>query len=181
MPQPLSPSKAETGENLPRITSSLSGVELVNALETAARRGKLPGFERGNGEVGFEIADFGTPWESVLEARTRPLADAGEQAGCEVGFSLRMKRGMAWVYAIVLIVTVWPGVWLTDTMLRTYSSTYAGWPAWVTWAWYLPLTVPFVPVAMWQAWRKSRQTAREEAGELIAKVRKLVGNQDGQP
>jgi hypothetical protein len=165
---------------LPRVTSALSGIEAVNVLDAAARRGKLPGFHKGQGGAAFEISDFGTPWESVLVAQARPIAGSGAGeatgGGCEIGFSLRMKTGMAWVYAIVLVLTVWPGSWLTDSMLRTYSSTYAGWSWWATPVWYFPLTVPFVPLTMWQALRKSRQTARQDAGELIEKVRKLVGS-----
>ena len=59
---------------------------------------------------------------------------------------------------------------MTDSMIRTYFSGYDI----ATWKWYLPLTAPFVPWAMWSAIRKSQVSARGQAAELVEKVRQIV-------
>jgi len=109
----------------------------------------------------FTVRDFGGPFESILEAR---LADR------QLHFTTRLRTTMTWVYFVILVATVWPGVWLTDSMLRTYFTGYD----YLTWMWYLPLTAPFVPWAMWAAIRKSRVRGRTEAAEIIASIRKLL-------
>lgn len=88
---------------------------------------------------------------------------------------------MAVVFGVILVLTVWPGVWLTDSMIRSYFTSYD----YKTWMWYLPLTAPFVPWMMWSAWRRSRASALEEAVRLIERVRELTDGQtvaaDGTP
>ncbi|MBX3403707.1 MAG: hypothetical protein KF699_09895 [Phycisphaeraceae bacterium] len=149
---------------------------IVARLDEAARRGKLPGFSaarsgRGGGAGGtlFTITDFGSPFESIMVA-TVVRADSGTH----LSFEVRLKPLMPAVFAAVLVVTVWPGVWLTDSLLRTYSSWYMSLPDWATYAWYLPLTVPFCPPAFMAAVRKSRAAAAAEARELIDKVGALL-------
>lgn len=150
---------------------------IVARLDEAARRGKLPGFSdaRSGGGAGaggalFTITDFGSPFESVMVA-TALRADSDTR----LSFEVRVKPLMPAVFAAVLVVTVWPGVWLTDSLLRTYSSWYMSLPDWVTYAWYLPLTAPFCPPAFLAAVRKSRAAAAMEAQELVAKVAALLG------
>ena len=150
---------------------------IVARLDEAARRGKLPGFSAarsgcgdGAGGTRFTITDFGSPFESVRVA-TAVRADSDTR----LSFQVRLKPLMPVVFAAVLVVTVWPGVWLTDSLLRTYSSWYMSLPDWSTYAWYLPLTVPFCPPAFLAAVRKSRAAAAMEAQELAAKVASLLG------
>ncbi|MFN7021364.1 MAG: hypothetical protein ACK4WH_08575 [Phycisphaerales bacterium] len=148
----------------------LSRPEIRARLETAARKGKLPGWRPAEGPAGeseeeFAITDFAVPFEHVLVARAETGTD-----GTTLRFALRVKPTMPLVYLVVLVATVWPGVWLTDSMLRSYFTGYD----WRTWMWYLPLTVPFVPLALASAWKKSRRSAAAEAAHLIAKVAGLI-------
>lgn len=127
----------------------------------------------------FTVSDFGTPFESVLEGQARPMSGEGDAAasggavaggGCELSFAIRMKPKLAWVFGVVLVASVWPGVWLTDSMIRTYFPSYD----YKTWMWYIPLTAPFVPLGLMQAIKKSRASAQIEAAEIIERIRTLV-------
>lgn len=155
---------------LPRVVCGVSVDEAVASLEAAARRGKMPGFHRAESKhgagVAFVVTDFGTPFESVLVARSNVVG-----VGCELRFETRLKPLMPWVFAIALILTVWPGVWLTDSMLKTYFTGYT----WATWMWYLPLTVPFLPPAMWAAIKRSRTSARAEVLAMIETIGTALG------
>jgi hypothetical protein len=175
-----SPAPVRSFPPLPSITTQLSPVEVVNTLDAAARRGKVPGFHKGppksapkrtgTPDIAFHITDFGTPCESILHAYTQPRG-----GGCEIFFSLHLKPTVPWIFTIVSILTVWPGIWLTDSMISAYFPSYATLPV-KTWMWYLPLTIPFVPLGTWQIVRKSRTTALAEALELITKMQKLVSS-----
>lgn len=154
---------------LPTITVAGEPASILTRLEAAAKRGKLAGFRAISSTSPdglFVIQDFGGPFESTLTARAVPQAGSTELA-----FSRRMQPRLAWVYLVVLIITVWPGVWLTDSMLRTYFTGYD----YQTWMWYLPLTAPFVPWAMWVSIRKSRRTGDAEAVRIIGEVATLLG------
>jgi hypothetical protein len=156
---------------LPTIRVPIASREIGPRLEAAARRGKFAGFVPGSGNALFRVKDFGGPFESVLTARAD---DAGAgPPGTSLRFELRLRPVLAWVYLAVLVVTVWPGVWLTDSMLRTYFTGYD----FQTWMWYLPLTVPFVPWAMWASIRKSRLRGREQAVEILHSIAKTLGGE----
>ncbi len=145
----------------------------MGRLDTAARRGKLPGFSSGagiGGETTFTISDFGSPFESLVACRTLQ-ADLGSRV--EIG-SPRLKPLLPWVFGLILGLSVWPGSWLTDSMLRSYSDWYGAQAWWITYAWYLPLTVPFCPMAMLSAVRKSRAAAAAEVGGLVERVAAAV-------
>lgn len=156
-----SPSAPLEVSGLPTIRTGLTVSEVLDRLESAARRGKLPGFARGPGSPAFMLTDFGTPFESVLEAHA-----ATTEGTTMLSFRLRMKTGLASGFLATLVFTVWPGVWMTDSLLRTYFSSYD----FATWKWYLPLTAPFVPLAMWTAVKRSRRSAQSEGRELIQRV-----------
>lgn len=159
---------------LPRVDVLLSPVEIVARLETAARRGRLPGFHRagaegrggGTSDALFVLTDFGTPFESVLEGLAR-----AQGAGCVLTFRTRLKPLMPWVFTLMLVASVWPGVWLTDSLIRTYFPSYDI----ATWKWYIPLTAPFVPLAIWSAVKRSRAAGHAAAEELIRKIQGLLG------
>lgn len=159
------PSKPEPPPTLDPLEVRLPPQAITSLLDAAARRGELPGYRAGNGASLFEITDFGTPFESVLKA------SALEERGVtRIRWELAVQRRLPVVFLIILIATVWPGVWLTDSMIRTYFSGYDI----ATWKWYLPLTAPFVPWAMWSAIRKSQVSAHGQAAELVEKVRQVV-------
>lgn len=153
--------------NLPVVRTPLSPAAAVEALEARARRGKLAGFTRGEGRGLFSITDFGAPFEYVLNAEAEGIAPA-ENAGVETGgtklrFLVRMKPLMPAIFVVALVTSVWPGVWLTDSLLRTYFTGYD----FQTWMWYLPLTAPFCPWAYWTAIKRSRGSAAAELAEVI--------------
>jgi hypothetical protein len=149
--------------SLPAVRTSLSPEVVRDLLGTAARKGKMPGLMNASvpGAV-FGISDFGHPFESVLQ---------GHLSEGRISFTIRLKPLMPLVTLAILIATVWPGVWFTDSMLRTYFSGYQ----YQTWMWYLPLTIPTVPWVMWSTIKKSRVSARADAPELIEKVAIAIG------
>lgn len=158
------------GGALPEVVTDHSPEQICALLDSAAMRGKLPGYEssEAEGEL-FRIGDFGTPFEGVLSARYS--ASAGEGGAGRLRFEARLKPIMPVVFAVVLAATVWPGVWLTDSLLHTYF----GWYNIPTWWWYLPLTVPFCPWVLWVAVKRSRASADAEGRELIGKVAAILG------
>jgi hypothetical protein len=168
--QPASPLPGRAGT----ISCPGSPAEVLERLDTAARRGKLPGFQRGSAAPGatfFELTDFGSPFEARLIASGAPSGSATELSFAPI----RLKPLFPWVFALILVVSVWPGVWLTDSMIRTYWDWYSAAPWWITYAWYLPLTVPFCPVAMHSALRKSRASAAAEIPGILSKIAAATG------
>lgn len=156
------------------IHCALPAAEILDKLDTAARRGKLPGFQRGAAAAGaplFEITDFGTPFEARLLA-TFSQAEGGTLLTFP---PIRLKPLFPWAFALILVLTIWPGAWLTDSMLRTYWDWYSARAWWVTYAWYLPLTVPFCPMAMLSALRKSRDSAAAEIPAILDKIAAAIG------
>lgn len=176
MPDPAATpptSASSTIGSLPELSSPLSGVEIVAKLDAAARRGKLPGFRKPDAsnvgsDVLFVITDFGTPFESILEARATPSA-----SGSVLGFAPKLKPTMPWIFIASLALSIWPGVWLTDSMIRTYFPSYT-WSFWGTCAWYLPLTILPTPFAISSAFKKSRASAHTEALALIDSIRSVI-------
>ncbi len=160
---------------LPSVRCPLSPTDAAQRLEQAARRGQLPGLVTAD-EDRFEITDFGHPFESRLLGRLTALAESSEP-GCDATFSLEMKRRTFWIFVLIWALTIWPGVWITHSMLRVYFPSYgSGGGFWYpTWLWYLPLTVPFAPLSVRGAVRKSKASADKEARELIAKVAAALG------
>lgn len=117
------------------------------------------------------IADFGTPFESELIVRLSTQSANAEQPSLALTFDRRIKPRVPLIVLVTLIATVWPGVVLTDSLLRTYWTSYD----FRTWMWYLPLTAPFVPLAMRSALKRSRASAEPAADELIARVAEITG------
>lgn len=162
-----SPDSVPVTAELPKVWVPIGFHEIAPRLETAARRGKFAGFRHGQDAVAFRVHDFGGPFESVLSAR----ADGAGGGGTTLAFTLSLRTGLAWVYFATLILTVWPGVWLTDSMLRTYFTGYN----YQTWMWYIPLTAPFVPWAMWTAIRRSRARGRVAAEPIFDSIAAALG------
>lgn len=160
-----SPSVAATAAGpLPAIDSPLAVEEVLSRLGALAKRGKLAGFARSASPDLFEVSAFGPPFDYRLIA-------AAERApsGTRLRFRIALMKKLPIIFALVVIVSIWPGVWLTDSMLRTYFSWYTM-SFWGTCAWYMPLTVLPLP---WM-WKKmvvgSRAAANADARELIGKI-----------
>ncbi|MFG0259936.1 MAG: hypothetical protein ACF8LK_06240 [Phycisphaerales bacterium JB041] len=154
------------------VPSGLDATETLAALERAGRRGRLPGFSRIEGDT-FRLDCDAIPFEHEIRGRVEP--DAGrEGGGCRVAMSVRRKPVMPTVFAATLVFTVWPGVWLTDSLIATYWSAYGRWTEsmpWLTYAWYLPIAALPLPWVWRSLVRKSAAMAAESAREQAASVR----------
>jgi len=152
---------------LPEIETSLGEGEILERLGTLSRRGKLPGFEHGGHAGLFSVAAFGTYFDRVLVGE----ADReGEGTHLRSRTVLPLKLPVA--IGLVLALTVWPGVWLTDSMLATYWGWYGAQVArmgWLTYAWYLPLMLP-LPWMYKRALVRSNAASEASARELIGRV-----------
>ncbi|HLP83451.1 MAG TPA: hypothetical protein VK157_03810 [Phycisphaerales bacterium] len=140
--------------------ATTSGMPVVlEKAQQLARKGKLPGFART--AAGFSFTGFGEPFDYVIEART---SDGG------VSFHAAMHRKLPLIFAVIIVLSIWPGSWLTDSMLRSYFESY-NFAAWVTYAWYIPLTVLPLLWMIPRMLRKSRQSAYAHACEQIETLR----------
>ena len=82
------------------------------------------------------------------------------------------------VFAALLIVTIWPGLPLTDDFLSSFQwyEHFVGRTGIQTWYWYLPLTVLPAPFAFKGAIKKSKASAYESAIETIEKLGKVLSS-----
>ena len=163
----------EAGGALPSIETALGEGEIVERLGTLSRRGKLPGYEAGGRGGLFSVAAFGTYFDRVLigEASSR-------EGGTEVRFRTVLPLRLPLAIGLVLALSVWPGVWLTDSMMVTYWGWYGSRVAsmpWLTYAWYLPLMLP-LPWVFKRALDRSNAAADGSARELIGR---MAGAVDG--
>lgn len=153
---------------LPQVRTPLAPTEALARLATAAKRGRLPDYRAIDGST-FEAEAFATPFTHALVGR---LAEEGDGA-TRMTFSLRRPWAMPALFAVVLVITVWPGAVLTDSLLATYWAAYgerATRMPWLTYAWYLPLTALPLPWAWRACVRRSAAMAHESARETIVKI-----------
>jgi hypothetical protein len=156
---------------LPAIESSLAPEAVMGELRTLSERGRLAGFA-GRDDRTFECDAFGAPFDRTLVGTLTP---GPGDVGTMVSFTSVLKRRLPCVFAIVLITTVWPGVWLTDRMLNLYFS----WYDFRTWMWYIPLTVLPLPWAWVKMIGRSNTAAHASSLETIEKLRKALGARGG--
>lgn len=143
-------------------TSPLTPGAVVDALDKAARRGKLSGFRAV--PDGFTLEVFGAPFDERLECTVR-AAGAG---GTRIEPTLKRALKMPIIFAIVLALSVEPGRYFTDQLIP-------GEWGWIdTRWWYYPITILPIPF-MWRTLsRRSKAAAAEHAGEQWAKVLALT-------
>lgn len=153
--------------SLPEVPTSHATDEIRARLRSLSKKGKLPGYEPDEPGAICSVAAHGVPFDSKLILRS------GEGS---VVFETRLLPTMPWVFAIVLIIAIWPGLPLTDSFLSSFDwyMSIMGSIGIDTWHWYLPLTVLPAPFAMRSAIRKSRSSARESALEQIEKIRSVL-------
>ena len=156
----------------PMVRAPLSPAEAIGRLDRASKQGKLPGFER-RGDTGFRALVYGEPFDRAVLGSVRPGGD-----GCVIELQLRLLRKMPAISIALVVVSIWPGVWLTDSMIQTYFPGYPN-SFWVTAAWYLPLTVIPLPWVLRKMWRKSEGVAREELDKTVGKIVRAVGGTAG--
>jgi len=151
-----------------RVRTPLAPDQVAAKAQEASRRGRLPGFERGGDGGLFSVVAFASPFDRRLVIR----ADAAE-GGTLLGFALVLKPLMPLVFLVVGITTIWPGVWITESMLESYFP--GSWIARYTWWWYVPLSTLPLPWAGWSMWTKSAREALASAEETIAAIAKETG------
>ncbi len=162
---------ADINETLPEIQTSMDSSSVGNTLRKMSKRGKLAGYQAGDVD-GSAIADaHGTPFDSDLL-----IAWASQGDATQVRFDITMRRKMPIVFALILVVTIWPGLPLTDSFMQSF-----GWyerlmgDSIETWMWYLPMTVLPAPFAWRSAIKKSKVSAHQHALETIEKIRTTLG------
>jgi len=151
--------------SLPSIQTSEGAAAVFELLSKMSKRGELAGFEYEGG--GSAVADaHGTPFDSDLVI---------ENAGGEVRFSLQLRKKIPAIFMALLLVSVWPGLPLTDSFLYSF-----GWYERLmgvsikTWMWYLPLTILPIPFIWKTAIQKSKASAHAHAVETIEMIEKVL-------
>lgn len=165
-----------TDADLAPVWTENSPERAADLLEKLSKKGKLPGFERG-GEGGlFSVDAQGTPFDRRL------VGEASERdGGTVIAWRLVTPRKWPVGIAVVLALSVWPGLPVTDSLLQTYfPGSYGAWTSgWFkTWMWYLPLTVLPIPWFWTSTFKKVRASTMEHALETRAKIRDAIGGKD---
>ncbi len=161
-----------SAEPLPALTAALSPGEALGRLAAASKRGRLAGFVRqGGASSACRVAIEAGAYDHDLLARFSPLADDPAAHSC-VTFDLRLRRRTPAVVVVIVLISFWPGLPLTDTMLRQSFLAYNELPI-ETWWWYIPLMVISLP-ALWKQFRSSQRRAREEARKVIGTIADLL-------
>lgn len=151
----------------PPIFAPMFPSEAIRRLDRASKRGNLPGFER-RGESQFRALVYGEPFDREMLGDVRAEGD-----GCVIDCRLRLLKRMPTIAIALIVVSIWPGVWLTDSMIQTYFPGYPN-AFWVTAVWYLPLTVVPLPWMLRSMWRKSEGIAREELVKTVGRIVRAV-------
>lgn len=161
----MTPSESK---NFPTIETALTSEQVFGRLKKLSKQGKLAGFEHTQCSSHAVVDAHGTPFDYDLRI---------EHAGNVIEFSMNLRKKLPTIFAVLLIVTVWPGLPLTDAFLLGfgwYERLVSG--ALETWMWYLPLTVIPIPFVWRSSMKKSQQSAREHAHETIEKIRTVIAD-----
>jgi hypothetical protein len=111
------------------------------------------------------------PFDYRLVATMTDLTEPTK--GTHIELRLVRLRKMPVLFAMILAVTIWPGVWLTDSMLTTYFGWYSSWTLsmpWLTYAWYLPITALPIPWMWKRMCQKSATEASISGGEMVESI-----------
>ncbi len=154
---PGSAPAAAIAPSLDPLVTPMNPAKILATLGQLSQRGKLPGYEPREG--GFRVRAFGDPFDHWMTGTFRP---AGEST--RIDLSLAVAPKMPLLTLLVTVLTIQPGMWLTDSMCVTYSSWYAAHIQ--TWWWYLPLVILPTPFMVWRMWKKSKAAANDHTREL---------------
>lgn len=166
---PGAPAQAHAGSSVPVVITPLSPEEVVQRLDTASRRGRMPGFAPGPPPALCTTAAFGTPFDGEL----RVTAERTGAGGCTLRLTPRLKPLGPWLLALSLVISVYPGVLFVESFLGLFPGS----SRWI-WSgyWYLPLSILSAPYVQWVAVKRSRATMLVSASEMAAKI---AGEVDG--
>lgn len=153
--------------SLPTIKTDLGSDSVKERLSNMSKRGKLPGFQPDEPAGLCSVAAHGTPFDSKLVVQHQPGT---------VRFDCQMLPMMPRVFLLLLIITIWPGLPLTDGFLVSFDwyNNLMNSIGIETWHWYLPLTVLPAPFAYRGAIKKSRASAYQSAIETIEKLQAVL-------
>ena len=140
---------------------------VIALLEAKSQQGKLPGFHRVDAAT-FRVGIFGAPYDRDLIGAVAPTPE-----GATIRFTSRLRRKMPWLVVIVTIISFWPGVVLTDSLLSTWFPSWYPKQFWITCAWYLPLCALTIP-ALWKQFKNSERASEEHLHETMAKLRQWL-------
>ena len=157
----------------------MSPTAVLKKLTKAARKGRLPEYEitqnvQGQHPGRFEVLIFGHPYDRTLLAEVHE-----EDEGSTIAFTTKLRWKFPIIMIVLIAITIWPGVWLTDSMFETYFASYPwfGWPTWVWWVIYEALVLIAIP-PLWKQYTKSERKTAVEARDLIEKIGKELGTSD---
>ncbi|MGQ0627391.1 MAG: hypothetical protein ACT4PL_04730 [Phycisphaerales bacterium] len=162
-----------TPGGLPTVQTPLTTDEILSRLDNESRRGRLAGFERSAPGGVFRFAAFGSYFDGLATARA-----SSDGAGTRLVFDVALKPLLPWIKAVVMVLTVWPGVVLVDSFLANFHFARGWWP---TWWWYIPLSAPFVPWTIWVSIRRSQAAVDASARETIAKLAVVLNEPPSPP
>jgi len=154
-------------KQLAPISTALTANEVNARLLKLSKGGKLPGYEGNPDHALAAVAAHGTPFDSKLYIHH----DSGQ-----LSFEIKLMQTMPIVFLVVIIVSIWPGLPLTDAFLNSFLwyERFQSNTGVQTWYWYLPLTVLPAPFMWKSAIAKSKASAKESAAEAIEKISKAI-------
>ncbi|MDF1808854.1 MAG: hypothetical protein P1U42_04080 [Phycisphaerales bacterium] len=153
--------------HLPEIETDLSSEVIKERLLTLSKKGKLPGFDSNSSDGVASVIAHGVPFDSTMLI----MHESGK-----VHFRIKLLKLIPTIFAITLIVTIWPGLPLTEGFLRSFQwyDNLLGKIGIETWHWYLPLTILPAPFVMKSSIAKSRTSGHESALEAIEKLKSVL-------
>lgn len=164
----MKPEQTEKRTELPTLETSLTSEEVFGRLLKLSKQGKLAGYAHQAGATHATVDAHGNPFDSDLKIL---------HTGQAVEFELAMRKKLPVIFAVLLVITVWPGLPLTESFMLTmgwYERLVSG--SFETWMWYLPMTILPIPFVWRSSMMKSVRSAHEHALETVEKVRSIITN-----
>lgn len=162
----MSPSDQPPRHALPDLALGVATSEVMPRLEASARRGKLAGLRAGRAGECFRVEVGSHPFDHEIVGELSPDSRS-------LRLRIRLLPRLPLIYAVLIVLSVWPGLWITDSMLTTYFGWYRL-GLWWTAAWYIPLTVLPLPWMLVSMLRRSRVDAGERAALLVAEIARVL-------
>lgn len=116
----------------------------------------------------FSAEVIGSPFDGVLEAQAETIP-----RGTRLRFQARTEPRRLVLFAVGLILSIWPGVYFMDQlMIQVLPGVRNALPT--SW-WYIPLTVVPLPWLVHAAIRRTRRSIHESALLLIERIAAELG------